>query len=186
MAQQTDHTTSQHMEVPAPHGEAGAKHSGTSAVSGTMFFWFLTIFVVAALILKKKAFGPILDALDKRELEIEESLENADRLQRELAQLDAKVQARLDETEDEVRGMIDAGREAAREAGKVIENKAREEAQILRENADREILSARGKAENALRAHSAEIAVDMANKLLRKQMDDQGRKAFVDQLIAEM
>ena len=82
--------------------------------------------------------------------------------------------------------MIDSGREAAREAGKVIESKAREEAKILRENANRDIASAKGKAENTLRATSAEIAVAMANKLLRQQMDEKGQKALADQLIAEI
>ncbi len=186
MAQQTDHSTSQHMEVPAPHGDAGAGHAAPSPVNGAMFFWFLVIFAMAAFILKKKAFGPILDALDKREEEIEQSLENADRLERELATLESTVQSKLDDTEEEVRGMIDSGREAAREAGKVIESKAREEAQILRENANRDIASAQGKAENTLRATSAELAVAMANKLLRQQMDAKGQKALADQLIAEM
>lgn len=184
MEQPTDHSTSQHMEVPAAHG--GAAGHAPSPVNGAMFFWFLTIFVVAALILKKYAFGPILDGLDKREEEIAQSLENADRLERELATLEATVQSKLDETEDQVRGMIDSGREAAREAGKVIESKAREEAQILRENANRDIASAQGKAENTLRITSAEIAVAMANKLLRQQMDEKGQKALADQLIAEI
>jgi len=186
MAQQTEQSTSQHMEVPAPHGDAGTEHAATSPVSGAMFFWFLTIFAVAAYILKKFAWGPILDGLDKREEEIEQSLDNADHLQRELAALDTTVKTKLDETEDEVRGMIDSGRDSAREAGKVIEAKAREEAQILRENANRDIASAQGKAENTLRASSAELAVEMASKLLRQKMDVKGRKELADQLIAEM
>lgn len=186
MEQPSNQTTSQHMAVPTSHGEAGVGHPSPSPVNGAMFFWFLTIFVVAALILKKYAFGPILDGLDKRENEIEQSLENADRLERELATLEATVHSKLEETEDQVRGMIDSGRESAREAGKVIESKAREEAQILRENAHRDIASAQGKAENTLRATSAEVAVAMAYKLLRQQMDEKGQKALVDQLIAEI
>jgi F-type H+-transporting ATPase subunit b len=173
------------MEVSsAPHAAAGADHGGSSPVSGAMFFWFLTIFVVAALILKKYAFGPILDGLDAREEEIARSLENADRLERELATLDATVQAKLDSTEDKVRELIDSGREAAREAAKVIEAKAREEAQIQRENALREIASAQGKAENALRQTSAETAVELTVKLLNKELDSKARKELTDQLIA--
>ncbi|MGA0334027.1 MAG: F0F1 ATP synthase subunit B [Kiritimatiellia bacterium] len=186
MEQLTEPSTSQHIEVPVSHEAAGAEHSGSSAVSGAMFFWFLTIFMVAAFILKKYAFGPILDGLDKREEEIEQSLANADRLERELANLESTVQSKLEETEEQVRGMIDSGREAAREAGRVLENKAKEEAQILRENANREIASARGKAENTLRTYSAELAVEMAQKLLRQQMDEKAQKALASQLIAEM
>lgn len=184
MSQQPDTLTGHHMEVPVSHGEAGAEHEGSnSAISGAMFFWFLTIFVVAALILKKYAFGPILTALDQREEEIEQSLENADHLQRELATLDEKVQTKLDDADQKVRELIDSGREAAREAGKVIEAKAKEEAQIVRENAQREIASEQGKAENALRIHSAETAVAMAMKLLHRELDSKGRKELTDQLI---
>ncbi|MEX2605950.1 MAG: F0F1 ATP synthase subunit B [Kiritimatiellia bacterium] len=187
MSQQPDTLTDHHMEVPVSHAEAGADHGGTnSAISGAMFFWFLTIFVVAALILKKYAFGPILTSLDQREEEIEQSLENADHLQRELATLDEKVQSKLDDADQKVRGLIDSGREAAREAGRAIEAKAKEEAQIVRENAQREIAAEQGKAENALRIHSAETAVEMAMKLLHRELDAKGRKELTDQLIGEI
>jgi len=174
----------QHAEVPFSHGAEAGGHGGSSPVSGSMFFWFLTIFVIAALILKKFAFGPILQGLEAREEEIEQSLENADRLERELATLDETVKTKLDEADSQARELIDSGRDAAREAGKVIEDKAREEAQILRENAERDIASARGKAENALRASSAEIAVEMAMSLLNRELDAKGRKDLADQLIA--
>jgi len=174
------------MEVPAHGAPEAADHGGNSPVSGAMFFWFLTIFVIAALILKKYAFGPILENLDRREEEIGKSLENAERLEREMAHLEETVQSRMDETEAKVREMIDSGREAAREAGRVIEDKAREEARILRENADREIASAQGKAKNTLRQYSAETAVAMTAKLLERELDSKSRKDLVDQLIAEM
>lgn len=190
MSTQSDPTpvsdTTQVMEVPASHDAAGADHGDSSPVSGAMFFWFLAIFIVAALILKKYAFGPILESLDAREEEIAHSLENADRLEREMATLDEKVNTRLDETEAKVRQMIDSGRDAAREAGQVIEAKAREEAQILRENAERDIASARGKAENELRRYSAETAVAFTAQLLNQELDSQGRKDLTDRLIEGM
>ncbi len=184
--QPLEQPVTQHVEVPTSHGAGGGEHGGSSPVSGSMFFWFLTIFVIAALILKKFAFGPILQGLEAREEEIERSLENADRLERELATLDETVKTKLDDADSKARELIDSGREAAREAGKVIEDKAREEAQILRENADRDIASAQGKAENALRATSAEVAVEMAMSLLNRELDAKGRKDLADQLIAGM
>lgn len=182
MSQTPQTATGQHMEVPASHGGAHQP----SAVSGAMFFWFLIIFGIAAYILKKHAFSPILDNLDKREAEIEKSLENAETLEREMAQLDARVKAKIDETDKKTREMIDAARVAAKDAAQVIENQAKEQAAILRENADREIATAQGKAQSALRAFSAQTAVDLTMKLLNQSLDDKGRKALTDQLIAEM
>lgn len=178
-------STSAHAEVPTSH-DAGHGDSGAGAISGSMFFWFLVVFCAAAYILKKFAFGPILEGLDQREAEIERSLDNADRLERELTTLDETVSSKLEETEGKVRDMIEEGRSAAREAGQVIEAKAREEAQILRENAERDLESARGKAENELRRHSAETAVAMATQLLQQQLDEKSRKALADKLIAEV
>jgi len=174
-------TTSAHTEVPADHGGGNS-----SAISGSMFFWFLVVFGMAAFILKKYAFGPILEGLDQREAEIERSLENADRLEREMLTLDETVSTKLEEADANVRTMIDQGRVAAREAGQVIEEKAREEAQILRENAERDLESAKGKAENELRLVSAETAVAMAAKLLEEKLDDKSRAALTDRLIAEV
>jgi F-type H+-transporting ATPase subunit b len=151
-----------------------------------MFFWFLVVFGAAAFILKKYAFGPILEGLDQRESEIERSLENADRLERELAALDDQISTKLSEADHKVRSMIEDGRVAAKEAGQVIEAKAKEEAQIVRENAERDLASAKGKAQGELRQVSAETAVSLAAKLLNQQLDDKGRKALTDQLIAEL
>jgi F-type H+-transporting ATPase subunit b len=178
-------TTSAHTEVPASH-DTGHGGGNSSAISGSMFFWFLVVFGLAAFILKKYAFGPILEGLDAREAEIERSLENADRLEREMLTLDETVSSKLEEADSKVRDMIEHGRSAAREAGQVIEEKAREEAQILRENAQRDLISAKGKAENELRQHSAETAVAMAARLLNEKLDDKSRKELTDRLIAEV
>jgi F-type H+-transporting ATPase subunit b len=177
-------TTSAHAEVPVSHG---TDHAGdSSAISGSMFFWFLVVFCAAAFILKKFAFGPIMEGLDQREAEIERSLENADTLERELSTLEETVSTKLEETDGKVREMIEDSRVAAREAGQVIEAKAREEAQILRENAERDLESAKGKAENELRRHSAETAVAMAARLLEEKLDEKSRNALTDRLIAEV
>lgn len=173
------------MEVPAGHG-AAPHGSQPSAVSGAMFFWFLVIFGIAAYILKKHAFTPILENLDRREEEIEKSLVNAETLEREMAQLDAKITAKIDETDKKTREMIDAAREAAKEAARGIEAQAKEQADILRENAARDLATAQGKAEATLRAFSAETAVELTMKLLNQKLDAKSRKALTDQLLAEI
>jgi F-type H+-transporting ATPase subunit b len=173
---------------PATHGggHAPAHSGGGSPVDWQMFFWFLIVFGVAAYILKKFAFGPILSGLDQREAEIGRSLENAEQIQQEMDRLAATVQGRIHEADTEAKNIIDHARVAAREAAKAINDQAREEAQIQRENANRDIASARGKAEASLRQTSADTAVGLAMKLLGEKLDDKGRSALADRLIAEM
>ncbi len=196
MAENTQtHAVATYMEAPGGHQAEGhavagqdvaGSHGGSSAVDAAMFFWFLLIFGIAAYILKKFAFSPILENLDHREAEIEQSLENADTLRREMSQLDEKVKGMVEEADKQTREMIDHARDAAKEAARGIEEKAREEAAIIKENADRDIKTARGKAEASLRASSADVAVELTMKLLNQTLDAKGRKALTDQLIAEM
>lgn len=169
-----------------PGAASAGGHAASSGVGGAMFFFFLLVFGIAAYILKKHAFGPILSKLDEREATIETSLKQAEILEREMAQLEAKIAARLEETEQKTRDMLDAAREAAREAARGIEAQAKEQAEILRENALRDIASARGKAEASLRATSAEVAVALTMKLLDQNLDAKARKALTDKLIAEI
>lgn len=161
-------------------------HGSSGPVDWPMFFWFLLVFAVAAYILKKYALGPILAGLEEREAEIEQSLNDAEAIQREMAQLDSTVKGKIADADAEAKTIVDQAREGAREAARGIESQAREQAQILRENADRDIATARGKAEAALKAHSAEVAVELATKLLAEKLDAKGRSALADRLIAEM
>jgi len=187
-----DEHTPLHIETievqPASHGgsHAPAHGGGGSPVDWQMFFFFLMVFGVAAYILKKHAFGPILTGLDQREARIGQSLENAEHIQREMNKLEATVQAKVHEADTQAKEIVEHARVAAREAAKGIGEQAREEAQILRENANRDIASARGKAEASLRVTSAETAVSLAAKLLGEKLDDKGRSALADRLIAEM
>lgn len=166
--------------------QAHAAGGGGKLVSLPMFLWFFALFCAVAFLLKKFAFDSILEGLDKREATIEKSLDDAERIQREIEELEATLQAKRDETDQEVRNRLDQAREAAREAANSIEEKAREAAQITRENAIRDIETERGKAEAALKAESAEAAVQLATRLLNEKLDDAGQKALTDRLIAEM
>lgn len=189
MAETIPAQTVAYTEAPGGHTsgahDAAANHGG-SPVDFAMFFWYLIIFGLAAYILKKFAFSPILDNLDQREAVIEQSLDNADTLRREMSQLDEKIRTMVADADQQSRETIDRARDAAKEAAQGIEAKAREEALILKENAERDIATAQGKAEASLRTVSADVAVALTMKLLNQNLDDKGRKALTDQLIAEM
>jgi hypothetical protein len=87
------------------HGDAhgGGHGGGPIQFAWPMFFWFLAVFLVAFAILKKFAWGPILAGLDKRETDIRQSLENAERIRAELARLDGTCQQRLAEADQKAK-----------------------------------------------------------------------------------
>jgi len=177
--------TQAHVEAPQGHDEGHAEFNPLS-ISWSMFLWFLVVFIIAAAVLKKFAWGPILQALDQRESRLKQSLDNAERLETEMAQLDATRAAKVAAADAESHAMLEGARKGAHEAAKVIENKAREEVAILNENAQREIRISREKAAATLREESAALAVALAGKIMGDQLDAQKSRALTDRLIAEL
>src|SRR3989338_6981850 len=120
----------------APHPEGGSPLFSPDV--GMVILTWVTFFLLLA-VLYKFAWKPILNALDKREEFIRRSIEEADRIKDELAKIYQTRQLIVQEAEREGKDLVAASRKAAVEAAKVIEGRARDEAQILLENAKREI-----------------------------------------------
>lgn len=178
--------------APADHAVIGVPASGGFGAGGgspvdlklTITTW--VVFIIVFILLYKLAFKKIVGALDDREATIRQSIEDADRLKKEVAEIDAKRQAILNEAEDRAKAMIADARKAAQEAAHVIEEKAREEAQIQTENARREIAIARDSARAALRKEAADLAIGVASRIVRENLDDSKNRALTDQLISQM
>lgn len=184
MADPIDHTQQQATtEVPS-HG--GEHHGEVNVVdiSGQMMILTWITFGITAAVLYKVAWKPILAALDKREESLRKAVDNAEKIRQEMASIEdvrAKVVA---EADNRARDILDKARQAAVETANTIEAKAREESQILLENARREIRAEQNKAMSALRRESAELAIDISRKILGENLDEERSRIIADKLIS--
>lgn len=176
------HDLTETTQVPHDvHGEVDPME-----ISVQMVIWTWVVFAIMLLVLYKVAWKPILRALDHREKEIQDSIDHAKQLREELDAIE-EVRARtITEADDKARAILEAARKGAQEQARMIETQAREEAQILMENAKREIDNSRAKAEDALRTQSAAWARELAGRLLDANLDDAGNRALTDKLIQEL
>jgi F-type H+-transporting ATPase subunit b len=71
----------------------------------------LLAFLILILLLRRFAYGPILRALDARSQRVAASMEQADRIERQLAETEARNQAILDEARREAQGIVTRARE---------------------------------------------------------------------------
>ena len=175
-----DQPTQQTVEVPSS-GEANVM-----AISPTMMGLTWITFILVTFVLYKVAWKPILAALEQRENTIRKAQEDAARIREELQKMDELRKQAQAEADGQARDIIAAARKAAEEAGRVIEDKSRREAQILVENAEREIGREREKAIAALRKESADLSIALAGKLIGANLDDEKNRAMVDKLIERM
>lgn len=172
--------------VVETHGDGGHQEPKVIDVSGQMFFWTLGTFLVMAFVLKRIAWKPILENLDKRESYIRESVENAEKVGREFASIESKRHEVISEADDKAKDIISRARKAGLEAERVIKDKAKEEAGILMENAEREIRSAREKAQADLKRESVDTAIALAGKLIAENLDTGKNRELTEKLIGRM
>lgn len=178
---------------------AGAAHAATEAAEGHVAqegspllrfdpgvgIWALLVFVILLLLLKKYAWAPILDALDAREKSVRESLDQAANIQAENTRLAAEQSKALAEARAEAGRIVQAAREAGEALKKSLETAAQDEKRRILASAAQEIEAQTRAAIAELRKTTADLSIQVAEKLVRQNLDDAKNRALVDQLIRE-
>ncbi len=181
----------------AESSPAGETHAETSAESGhgdpkLMTFdpgvgiWSIVVFVVLLLILKKMAWGPILASVDEREKRIKDSLDKANQIQIESKRIGEEQNKILTEARAEASALLQNTRQASEELRKKLEEAAHAEKSRILESAKREIDIAKSAALSELKKTTADLAIQVAEKLLQQSLDDAKHRQVVDQLINEL
>jgi F-type H+-transporting ATPase subunit b len=189
MADSAHKTEPSHDLVETIHAHTAHENHGEinpMEISGQMVIWTWVLFIITLGALYKVAWKPILGALDKREEEIQDSIDNAEVLRQEMAELEAVKAKQLAESDEQSKKILEKARKGAHEQAHLIEEKARDEASILTENAHRDIETSRALAEDSLRLESAAWARELAGKLIDENLDDEKNRALTDKLIAEL
>lgn len=152
---------------------------------GTIFWTFLT-FIILLFILKKMAWGPILQALEDREKRIKDALEKADAAQKETEQALAKHQEIVDSAKKEAQELLNKSRKTAEATKEEIIQKAESEASNMLEKAKKEIDLEKEKAVEELKKQTAELSVLIASKLIGKSLSKDDHKQLIDESLEKM
>jgi len=148
--------------------------------------WTAVIFVVLLLVLKKFAWGPLLEGLQQREQFIRESLERA-KADREAAEARlAEYTEKLREAREEASGIVDEGRRDAEVLKQKLEADAREEADRIVERARREIELAKRTAMQEIYSVAGRLATGAASKIVRRELNATDHQRLIDESIREL
>lgn len=152
-----------------------------------LFFWTALIFLVFFFLLRRFAWKPILSALHAREDSIEEALSQADKARADMEQLSADNEALLKEARIERDKILKEANELKDRIVADAKKAAGEEAAKANEKAKLQIDAEKRAALAEIRTTAAVIAVEVAEKILRKEFEDKAtQEAFANTLIGEM
>ncbi|MGF1584622.1 MAG: F0F1 ATP synthase subunit B [Bacteroidales bacterium] len=151
-----------------------------------LFFWMLVTFMMVFIILKKFAWKPIVQALKEREENIREGIENAEDARNELANVKVKSDALLSEAVVERDELIRQGRKIKEKIVSEARAEAEAEARKIIDAAKRLIEDEKVAAINLIKVQIASLSLEIAEKILRKKLeDDASQKELMSSLLEE-
>ncbi len=144
------------------------------------FIWSLSIFVVFILIILKVGVKHVLAAVDARESKIARELKESEDAYAKAKALKEDLDAKYKGAEAKIAEMIkEAMRDGEAIKAKAVET-AREEIDAARNRSLREIDAARHVAIVQLKQAVAEVAVQVAEKIVREKLDASKQESVVD------
>lgn len=154
--------------------------------SGTLF-WMIIIFGVVFFILAKYAFPVIIRIVDERKSYIDESLESARQANEQLTQVKAESERLLMQAREEQAQIL---KEAVAARDRIIREaqaRAQEEARKALTETRQQIVAEKESAINDIRRQVAMLSVDVAEKILRKDLTGEKEHVeLIERLLDEM
>jgi F-type H+-transporting ATPase subunit b len=145
----------------------------------------LLAFLMLIWLMRRYVYGPLTRALDARAERIRESMQTAERIERDMAETQRRNQEILDEARREAQAIT----ARAREAGEEMLTRAREEASGQRERelerARQQIRAETEQAKEELRREVGTLAIMAAGRIIRQELDPSKHVQLIQQTLAE-
>lgn len=152
-----------------------------------LFFWQSLIFIGLLFMLRKFAWKPILGAVNDRETSIKDALASAEAARDEMKNLQSDNQRILKEARAEKEVLLKEARATRSELINGAKEEAQEEAQKILSQAQDAIQSEKRAAVKELREQVGSIAMEIAEKVLQKELENKDRQLeLVDQLLQDI
>lgn len=129
-------------------------------------------FLIIIFVLTKVLYKPILEMLEKRRKDIAEGLAISDRMRREEEKFQEKKAAMLEVARKDAKTIIDEAKKRAAEVEKELVQKAHKQSSEIVEKGKMEAARERTSMEKSLRSEAIDLAVVMAQKLLRAVLSE--------------
>ena len=151
-----------------------------------LLFWMVVIFGLVFFLLAKFGFPIITSMVEKRNSTIDKSLKDAREIEARMGQMVEEHARMLDEARKEQAQIL---REATDTRNKILataKDEAREEAAKILAEARTEIEAEKEAALRDVRKEVAVLSVSIAEKILRKELADDGaQREYIDRMVEE-
>jgi F-type H+-transporting ATPase subunit b len=150
----------------------------------------LVIVIVAFLILywllNRYAFGPLFSVMEKRRELIKQQMDEAAQTRNQATQFVEEQKAALQQARKDAQDIIEQARQTSNSQAEQLINQAKEESVRLKNEAARDIETEKNKAVAALRSEIGAVSVQIASKVLQKEVDPKAQEQLVDNYLKDV
>lgn len=145
--------------------------------------WGAVAFTVLMALLGYVVFPRLNQALDERTARVQGQIEDAEAVRGEAEQLRRQYEEQLSGAKDEAQRIIEQAREQAERIRSEAHSEAEREAQQIRARAREDAEAERNRVVQDLRNQVAALSVDLAGRIVERELDEERHRDLVDSYI---
>lgn len=153
-----------------------------SLYMGDMLFYLIS-FIILAVLVWHFAWKPVTQMMEKRAKKIADDIDSATNDRQKAATLAAQRQEELQGSKKEATQIVDQARKNGENVRNQIINEANQNAQSIQEQAQRDAEQARQDALNSAKDDVANLSIEIASKLIKKELTADDQQALIDSSI---
>ena len=165
-------------------GEGGGSWINNWLMPNTgLTLWTIVTFLLLLFVLRWKAWGPLMDALDARATQIEESLSKAEKVTAEAEVQAEKNEAILQSARKEAQEIVSQAREAGDKLKSKLEADGKEQYDNMLNKAKDQINTEKQKALSEIKSTVVEIALQASEKVIKRNLTDADNKKMIEETV---
>ena len=151
-----------------------------------LIIWTWVTFIALAVVLRKFAWKPLLEALHQREEHVRSSIERAEQAKQDAERLLEENRKHLARAEEESHRILNEGRALGEKLKSEIVEKANQQSRKMIDQAKLEIERDKEAALAQLRGEVANLAIQAAGKILDETLDETKHRKIVDNYLRDL
>ncbi len=148
-----------------------------------IFLWTVVTFLIVLGILKWKAWGPLMEALNEREKKITSALDAASKAKEEAQKVSSDYEEMIAKAESERQDILAQAKKDADNLREKKESEADAKCNDMLDKAKKEIEAEKAKALKEIKSVAVDLSVETASKIIRKNLDSSDNRKIAEDTI---
>jgi F-type H+-transporting ATPase subunit b len=168
------------------HESGASAGSGLFSIDPGLSIWTWVVFAFLFIILRKYAWKPMMDSVEKREKFFSDAVEQANKTKEELEKIAQTQQKMLKKATEEAQIIINSGKADAESTAQTIHEKALTDAKLTLDQAREQIAGEKERVLREIKELSVDLIISASEKLIGATLDSEGHKRIVKKHLEEM